>query len=198
MKNKLKLSWSKISAWSRGDKDGLYKMLAGLETEVTPAMEHGRRVHKKIASLPFTKQQALLPNIITETSEFEDFRPEDGVFKNYLKVELNDWLVFSMVADVIDPKERFILDWKTGSRNSNEHNKLQVYVYAMIAMMANKGLNIEHGYIAKVRETTEGAVIVENYSDYIITPEKLELAANYIQSNAQEIYNWINQEPQRI
>lgn len=183
---KIKLSWSILSAWSSGDKDRAIKMLMGEEMEATFPMEEGIRIHDLIAE----KKLLLLP-FMSKDAIFEKVVPDREKCINYFRVEIFDWLDISMIADVLDMKSemgRLLIDWKTGSRKSMEHNKLQLYVYAYALSMLPEPIVIDNAVIAKVGEDSSGAILLEDWSLYKITPEKLELAENYIESNASEIY----------
>lgn len=183
---KIKVSWSILSQWSSGNKDAAIKMLMGEEIEATLAMEEGKRIHEIISS----KRLMLLP-FLSEEAVFEKINPEKKDWINYFRVPVNEWLDLSLVIDVLDMKSGLgglVVDWKTGRKKSQEHNKMQVYMYAYALSKLPKPLKVDHGVIAKVFEDESGAIIVQDWSPYKITPEKLELAENYIESNASEIY----------
>lgn len=158
----------------------------GEEIEATLAMEEGKRIHEIISS----KRLMLLP-FLSEEAVFEKINPEKKDWINYFRVPVNEWLDLSLVIDVLDMKSGLgglVVDWKTGRKKSQEHNKMQVYMYAYALSKLPKPLKVDHGVIAKVFEDESGAIIVQDWSPYKITPEKLELAENYIESNASEIY----------
>lgn len=182
---KLKLSWSILSAWSSGRRDDAITMLMGDSIEGNVLMKEGKRIHEIIAN----KKLKLLP-FIKDTAVFEGDR-ENRI--NYFKVDVFDWLEMSMVADVLDPIEGLLIDWKTGNRKSTQHNKLQLYVYAYLLSKLPEPIEIKKAVIAKVGEIDD-AILVEDFSLYKINKEKLELAENYIESNACEIYDFLSQQ----
>jgi len=186
MKN-LKVSWSILNAWSSGRRDEAMKMLAGIETIQTPAMKRGSKLHDYIAS----RKLKLIPEI-SDKAIFEDIQPEKSIWTNYFRVDLTDWLKLSMVVDVYDPENKLIIDWKSGSRRSTEHNKMQIYLYALGTEIAT-GTKIERGIYGAIKEF-DGGVICNDYSIFKINDEKLELARNYAETIASEIYSFINKE----
>lgn len=161
-------------------------MVRGEKTPTNIYMEEGARIHDIIAS----KRLKLIP-IISDSAIYEDIVPDKKKWVNYFKVPVFDWLDVSMVVDVLDPKNKLIVDWKTGRGKSTEYNKLQVYIYAYL--LGKEGIDIKYGVMAKVREDLSGAILCTDYSIYKITPEKLELAENYIESNASEIYSFLQE-----
>jgi hypothetical protein len=150
-------------------------------------LREGRRIHEKIAE----NKLRLLP-FIKDTAIFEGKYGEKNM-QNYFRVPVFEWLDMSMVADVLDPVEKLLIDWKTGMRKSTEHNQLQLYVYAYLLTRLPEPVEIEKAIIGKVRETKEGAIICDDFSLYKINEEKLALAENYIESNASEIFNFLQE-----
>ena len=185
---KIKLSWSIISSWSAGRRDDAIKMFMGGNIEDNEYLQEGRRLHKLISD----KKLRLLP-IIKDTAIFEDINPEEHKWVNYFRVPVFDWLEMSMVADVLDPVEGLLIDWKTGSRKSTQHNKLQLYIYAYLLTKLEQPIYIKSAILAKVSEDVSGAVICDDFSLFSIDDNKLEIAENYIESNASEIFNFIQE-----
>lgn len=191
LKGEYSLSWTKISSWSAGRTDEAIKMImdsSGSDENIY--MREGKRIHSKIAEGKFR----LLP-FMKDTGRFELPNGENPEEKrkdpNYFRVEVFDWLDMSMLVDYLDPVEGLIIDWKSGSRKSTEHNKMQLYVYAYLLSRLPEPIIINRGVIAKVWESPEGVVSCSDFSLYKINEEKLEIAENYIESNASEIYNMI-------
>ena len=189
----IKLSWSILSKWSTGraydQKEALQMLLArDAEREETDAMKEGSRIHKKIA----LKQMKLLP-MMSDNVIFEGDR-ELGDFTNYFRVGVFDWLDMSLIVDAIDYENKLIIDWKTGSRNSTQHNKMQLYVYAyLMTKLQDNPLVPENAILAKVYEDTSGAIICSDFSMYSIDENKLTVAENYIETNASEIFNFLEE-----
>ena len=182
---RLKVSWTILSTWAKGDRDGAMKLLAGIELPRTPAMIEGSRIHDIISQ----KKLKLIPEI-TDKAIFEDIQPDKHIWTNYFKVELNDWLDLSMVIDVID--EPRIIDWKASTKRSTEHNKMQIYLYALGVEKATDK-KITEGIFGTVKDY-DGAIICDDYSVFKINKAKKELALNYAETIAGEIYSFINKE----
>jgi hypothetical protein len=181
--DKIKLSWSILSSWSAGRQDDAIKMFMGGSIEETVYMTEGKRVHELIAK----KKLKLLP-FIKDTAIFEDIVPDKHQWINYFRVPVFDWLDMSMVADVLDPVEGLLIDWKTGSRKSNQYNKMQLYIYAYLLSKLEEPIIIKQAVLAKVGEDPSGAIICENFSMYKIDENKLMVAENYIETNASEMF----------
>ncbi len=181
----LKLSWSIISAWSAGRQDDAIQMLMGTSQRTNEYMREGTRIHNEIA-----KQKLKLLPFMQDTGVFEGIR-EEGDMTNYFRVQFSEWLDMSMVIDYLDVENGLIIDWKSGTRNSTQHNKMQLYVYAML--LAIEGIHINKAVIAKVYEDEGGEIFASDFSMYAIDENKMMLAANYVESNASEIFNFIQE-----
>lgn len=177
-------SWSILNAWSKGNFDMVTKMLMRIQ-DTDMYMEDGIRIHEIIAK----KKLILLPPRFQdkETGQWED--KEKGIntwtTTNTKPIEVFDWLNMSMIVDYLDPVKGVLIDWKSGSRKSSEHSKMQLYVYAYLLSLI--GIKIKVGIIAKVEELPEGAIICTDYSVYKINEEKLEVGRDYIEGNASEL-----------
>lgn len=180
-------SWSILSAWCKKDLERVTKMLMKVQ-DSDMYMEDGIRVHDIIAQ----KKLVLLPPRFQDpkTGQWED--RELGIntwnTSNTKPIEVFDWLNMSMIADYLDPVKGILIDWKSGSRKSSEHSKMQLYVYAYLLSLI--GIEIKVGIIAKVDELPEGAIICTDYSVYKINEEKLEVGRDYIEGNASELADW--------
>jgi hypothetical protein len=181
--DKIKLSWTILSSWSAGRQDDALKMFMGGSIAPNVYMEEGKRVHKIISD----KKLKLLP-FIKETAIYEDIDPEKKKWVNYFRVQVFDWLEMGMVADVLDPVEGLLIDWKTGSRKSNQYNKMQLYIYAYLLRKLDEPIIINQAVLAKVGEDQSGAIICEDFSMYKIDENKLMIAENYIETNASEMF----------
>lgn len=181
---KLKVSWTILNTWDRGYKDDAIKMLAGISMEPTPAMERGKKIHKIIADHKLN----LLPEEISDQAIFEDIRPDDRSWVNYFRVSLNEWLDLSLVIDVLDVKNRIIVDWKASKRRSTQHKKTQIYLYAL-AMLC-EGHKIDYGIFATVDQAkSDDGVFCREYSKFKISKDKLLDAYDFAETLGSEIYS---------
>jgi CRISPR/Cas system-associated exonuclease Cas4 (RecB family) len=160
-------------------------MMAGIETEKNEYMIEGSRIHDIISKGKLN----LIPEI-SDSAVFEDIVPEEGKWTNYFKVELNEWLVLSMVVDVLDSQNHMIVDWKASTRRSTEHNKMQIYLYAIGVEQAT-GVKINSGVYGTVSDH-DGAILCDEYSMFKINDNKRALALNYAETVAGEIYDFIH------
>lgn len=183
---KLRVSWTILSTWSKGDRDTAVKMIAGLPTPTNEYMERGKRIHNVIS-----ENKIKLIDEISDEAIFEDFRPDEKVWTNYFKVPITEWLDLSLVIDVLDPSNHLIIDWKASSRRSSEHNKMQIYMYALA--MHLEGHDIDYGIFATVDEAkSDGGIFCREYTKFKINDEKLELAHNYIETVGSDIYSFLH------
>jgi len=180
----MKVSWSILSQWSKGNHDEALLAINGVQQEENVYMQYGKKIHKAISD----KKMKLIPEI-KDTAIFENIIPEESKWQNYFRADIDDWLEMSMVADVVDPIEGLVCDWKTGYQKSVEHNKLQIYIYAYILKRIRQPIKINTAMPPDVQEDHQGAIYCDDYTVYKITDDKLELAENYIITNASEIYN---------
>jgi hypothetical protein len=145
-------------------------------------MIEGSRIHDIISK----EKLKLIPEI-SDKAIYEDIRPEDHSWVNYFKVEIFDWLDLSMVVDVLDAPR--IIDWKASTKRSTEQNKMQIYLYALGTEIAT-GNKITEGIFATVKDY-DGAIICDDYSIFKISDKKKELAKNYIETIAGEIFSFL-------
>lgn len=178
---KLKTSWSILSQWERGNKRAALEMLSGKDHEPNQAMKTGLECHEFISKNKIRtfwyKDKPL--EMLSEKAIFEDRANKI----NYYRVDINEWLEFSGMLDV---KDDAVYDFKTGSKSSLEHDPRQLYTYSMLHSLAT-GEVLDKGVMMKVRLEGE-KVILEDYSVYKITKQKLRYIHDYVQTVSQDIY----------
>jgi hypothetical protein len=186
MTTPFKVSWTILSTWASGRQDEAIKILAGLEMPTTPAMERGSRLHKVVSEgrLP------LLPQI-GKNAIYEDIRPDEGKWQNYFRVPVTNWLDLSLVIDVLDAENKLVVDWKASTKRSTEHNKMQIYLYALAMSKLPTPIKIEKGIFGTINEF-DNAVVCTDYSMFKINDEKIELALNYCVTIAGEIKDYLD------
>lgn len=105
----IRLSYSIIAAWLRGDWDNATAPFMGRETFSSEAMEAGKRYHRK------WEKEALrtgrLPHVFGGGKLAEGFRTEQK-----REVWLNEWIQISGILDLIEGKSA--TDYKTGKKNA--------------------------------------------------------------------------------
>ena len=172
----IRVSYSILSAWSKGYKEQAINGILRIPIEQNEAMKEGSRIHSLISE---TKPK-LLP-FMDDTFIFEDIRPEKSKWVNYFKIRLNDEIDFSMVVDCYSPKRGIIIDWKTGKHKSNKHDKMQLFCYAYA--LGFRGVNLTKGVIAKVDSKAQ----LEDFSAYTIGEREKKEAEQFIFKNVEEI-----------
>ena len=188
---KLRASWSVFERWASGDHDDALRMSMGLpmrmmNENIRLAIEFGKETHELIASKKLDPLGFIPKNAI-----YEKVEPDKKKYINYYKVELSEWLIFSMIADVLYqlPNGTWaVVDWKTGRLNSTEQKKMQVYIYAYILSQLPEPITVSLGIIAKIEKDGQGLIYCPDYSMYKINEDKLMLAENYIDTVATEMY----------
>lgn len=161
----LKLSFSILQFWQSNQIDKAISALMGdWDNEKTPAMEKGIEIHEKIAT------KKLKPFIWMK----------NGKYEQYIRISINQWISFGGYIDWNDSD--IIIDWKTGATQSNQFNKLQLFCYGLLIPTATKGI------FAHIDDSCN----VLDYSIYKISQHQKELAINYIETIAGEIYQAIN------
>ena len=186
---KIKLSWTILNTWAKGDHAGAIKTLMGLGIPENEAMREGKQMHEAIS----TNKLKLL-DFMPDNCIFEKVAPEKNDWTNYFHADINEWLTLSMVADVIFPlpnKTWGVIDWKSGRQKSSEVSKMQVYLYGLIMDRMKYPKTVTEGYIAHIDKDGNGGIYCNDYSTYIINAEKIELAENYAITIGSEIFDYI-------
>ncbi len=181
----IKVSWSALSAWSAGRKDDAAKMLAGVDIAGNAAMARGKKIHETISK----HKLPLIPEV-ANGAIFEDMENGINAWTGENAIQINDWLRLSLIIDVLDPVEGVIVDWKASRLRSSEHNKMQIYLYALA--MNKLGFDINYGIFATVDEAqSDGGIFCRDYTLFKINEEKLELAENYLETVGGVIYEFL-------
>lgn len=179
--DKIKLSWSILNAWTRGDKDAAIGMIYGKKIPETPAMANGSRVHELIS----TQRLRLLP-CIDDTYVFEDIEPDAHRWVNYFKINIYPWLDLSMRIDVLSRERGVVIDWKTGKHSSADADPMQIYLYAIA--LEKIGVPINTGIMAKVNDD----VTLSDYTVIKIGPHARKQGYEFIDTYAAEIFAELN------
>lgn len=123
----MRVSYSILSAWARGDYDRAVAPFVGVEMEATDAMLEGRKLHEQWEAE--AKKTGKLPKVFGGGS----FSSDKPVFEKDTKrvVQINDWLTLSGVLDVLDGV--IGVDYKSGTTPSNAYaNSFQHKVYKIL------------------------------------------------------------------
>lgn len=108
MKNKLRVSFSLLSTWMRGEQQASIDLYLHKDREVTPAMAEGRKIHKEIE------------DHIKKTSTFPDWLFKGTLVhpksEHKLYAPYNELFDLSAVFDCLD--EPTLYEFKTGVSDS--------------------------------------------------------------------------------
>jgi len=174
LKNKLRLSWSKINSFANYDKQEAIDIILGKRVPPTPEMELGTQAHKQIE---------------IEKLDLEGLG-KGGVYEEKHVIELYDWLDFSFICD--RRKGNVIVDYKTGSGDP-----MQLYVYAFLYRVLD--IEIDTGMLVYIDfDPKRKEVIKKSKRIYPIKRENLLDAWSFIDETSHEIksildeinYNW--------
>lgn len=180
MPKKIRLSYSFLSLWERGDIDGAISTYYHLDRPTSKAMEDGKRIHEEIA------------DHITEVGQLPDWlipfelklpEPEKEVVVSY-----NDLFDLKCYMDCYDPVRKVLLEFKTGKTDSLAWTRTwQLPIYFLIAEIEkipiDYALLIHHNQHTKENDFT----VVHN------APIHREYARNIIDSIGNEIWSYFDQ-----
>jgi hypothetical protein len=124
------VSYSILSAWSRGDIDRALAPYLGVEIEPTEAMAEGKRLHKKWERESLRTKR--LPRVFGGRKLAKGFELENKVVR-----KINDWCVLSGVLDVYDGDT--IIDYKSGKTSASSYlDGFQPEVYQVLRPNAKR------------------------------------------------------------
>ena len=170
---KLRLSYSLLNAWSRGNVDEAVSLYLREGLISSPALKYGKDFHKKVEKIINKKKEITLAGT---NFKFEKPETEKVIIINY-----SDHWDLKVIIDCLD--ENTIYDWKTGVVNSLEYsNSYQFPLYFLACKMS--GIDIERGFMVHYNQ-------YEKKTDFTIIwngQTQIERATNYIESLAPEIY----------
>ncbi len=176
--NKIKVSYSILNAWAEGKYEDAIKYFFKLDVIKTPQMLEGQRYHKtweneilKTKKLPelFGAKQLINPS------------PEQ-----YIKVDVNDWLILSGKIDCYDKPT--IYEFKTGKQNSEDIvRSKQPGVYAVLSTLNKQYADRAEIYCYNQYLKNDNKTMSIVY----LSDKVLEDALNWIETLAGEIKNYL-------
>ena len=178
--NKIRLSYTLLSLWERGDIDGAVATYFHLDRPVSKAMIRGREVHQEIEE--HIKEHKRFPDWFF-TYELKSPKPEVEVHVSY-----NELFDLKGYFDCLDEKTLF--EFKTGRTGALEWARTwQLPIYFLLAELAE--IEVEKALLIKNNgDKPDDAefVIVHN------TKGKREDARNRIDSLGPEIHDYFTQQ----
>lgn len=130
--NKFRASFSVLEQWSQGHYDRATTMYFKLVDFTNEYIEAGRNFHED-----WEKE-------VSKTKAYPKVfggKKIEGEFKTEYKIErqLDDWLELVGVIDLWQPKEKLIIDWKSGTVPSTQYSRgFQTKVYQVLLPEAKR------------------------------------------------------------
>ena len=182
--SKLRLSYSLLSMWERGDIQGAVDVFAwesmGIESKGTPQMETGKKYHDEISRHIDTYN--CLPDYMATQLSFTIPKTEYLVTVPY-----NELCDLGGRFDCIE--EPILYEWKTGVSDSLEWARTwQLPIYFLICELA--GIKVDLAYLVRHNQ-------YEKKSDFCIVHNSKRLrdkARNIIDSLAPEIVDYFKEQ----
>lgn len=174
MTNKLRVSYSLLSAVEKGDWNAVVSMLNRVYRQPTPAMEDGLRIHKEIEK-----------HIICYNN-FPEWLFQGGLVlpkcEEKVVISYNDMIDISGIFDCIDDATKTLYEFKTGTQSSVDWARThQIPMYFM--MLERLGREVEKAFLIHYNQHTKKKdwVVIHN------SPEMIAKAENYVETYANEI-----------
>lgn len=176
---KLRLSYSLLSYWDRGDIQGAVNCYFHVNNIGNAAMENGKRVHEELA------------DHITKYNSFPEW------FFNYpiqlpecekaVTVPFNEMIDLKGVFDCLDLASSTLFEFKTGTSDSLSWARTwQIPLYFLIAEIAK--IEIEKAILIRNDGKKSDFVVVHN------TQRLRDRARNIVESLSPEIWEYFNNE----
>lgn len=168
----IRLSYSILSAWARGDTERALQMYFREETPTTPAMELGKKMHDKWEKE--INKTGKMPEV------FGGKKLESHATELRTKRErmLNDWLQLVGVLDLLEGS--IGRDWKCGKTSASDYsNGFQHKVYQILYPAMKK-----FEYHAYNPYTKEATMAIVHLSD-----KSLEDGLNWVMTYATDFRN---------
>lgn len=176
----MRVSWSILSAWARGDTQAALDMLEEDGLPPTPAMLEGQRIHGWIAQ----EKMRLLPGM-DDTFVWEGAEHHGA---GYFKVPLMPGVELSGKVDAYSVERGWIVDWKSGNTPAGSQDPRQIYLYHYLLKTA-LGKDFSLGAFVRV----SGQADVVDWVKVQLTPEKAEETATWAQGIALEIITYLQE-----
>ena len=177
---RIKVSYTILSAWSQGRYEDAIKYLFKLEVIQTPAMKVGQEYHKSWENeIQRTKK---LPEVFG-SKKLINPSPEQ-----YIKVDVNDWLILSGKIDCYDKPT--IYEFKTGRQTSEDViRSKQAGVYGVLSTLNKQYADRAEIYCYNQYLKNDN----KSMSIVYLTDKVLEDSLNWIETLAGEIKEYCEQ-----
>jgi hypothetical protein len=176
---KIRLSYSLLSLWERGDIEGAIDTYFHLDKKGTEAMENGKRVHKEI--------EEHIKTYNTFPEWFFDYPLTLPETEKEVVVSYNEMFDLKGVFDCLDPVEKTLFEFKTGNSDSLEWARTwQLPIYFLIAELGK--IDIDKAILIRNNGKESDFVVVHN------SKRLRDKARNIVDSLGPEIYEYFTKE----
>jgi hypothetical protein len=171
---KLRLSYSLLVCWDRGDVQGAMDMYLHKDVPVSDAAKNGRRVHEELSE--YINKNKSLPEW------FFKYELKDPETDKVLVASYNDQFDLKGIYDCLDIPTKTLFEFKTGKSDSLEWSRTwQLPIYFLLAELNN--IDIEKEIVIRNDGKESDYTVVHN-------SERLRVEArNIIERYGPEILN---------
>jgi len=173
---KIRISYSLISLWEKGDTQGVIDTYFHVDKKASRQMEEGKKFHQEIAD-HLTKFN-LLPSYIQFGGKFTVPKPEQELIVDYSEIA-----TIKGVIDCLD--EPNLYEFKTGVTDSLEWSRTQqIPLYFLICELAK--VNVDTAYLIRYNQYAKE-------TDYTIIHNNkrlVEQARNVVDTVSPEIHKF--------
>lgn len=175
---KIRLSYTLLELWRRGQVNlALDMYFRRKKIASTPQMEDGTRIHRSVQNYVL-KHHRFPEQVSTITVNNPEIEKE-------LIVEYNPQFLIKAKIDLFDTDALF--EFKTGWSDSIRYaREYQIPMYFLVSDLA--GFHKEKAYIIHYNQYTKNKDMVMIWN----SKRQIELAKNYIDSIAPDLYNYFN------
>lgn len=176
---KLRLSFSLLSTWERGEIDRAIQLYFHMKSPTTPQMEDGRVIHGDIASHIGTHK--------TFPEGLPQWKLAAPECEKAVVVPYNDMFDLKVIYDCVDSTNLY--EFKTGTTPVLEYvGSYQIPLYFLAAEL--EGLLYRKAYVIQWNQYTKRCETIQIWN----SPRLVNKARNYIETLGPEIYEFFTKE----
>lgn len=177
---KIRLSYSLLSTWARGDVDRAVSTYFHLNDYTSPELEDGIKFHEDIG-LYITQNEKLPEWLLSEpTSEVES--------EQEIIVEYNEMFDIKTIFDAYEPLRARLYEFKSGVRPSSEWARsFQLPLYFLTAEIA--GIPIDMAYLIHYNQYRDEKDLTVVHNTELLRDK----ARQYIDAYGPEIYKYFKE-----
>jgi len=177
---RIKVSYTILNAWAQGRHEDAIKYFFKLDVTQTPAMKEGSDYHKR------WEQEIQMTNRLPEVFGGKQLiKPSP---EQYIKVDINDWLILSGKIDCYDKPT--IYEFKTSRQTSEDIvRSKQPGVYAVLSTLNKQYVDRCEIYCYNQHLKNDN----KSMSIVYLTDKVLEDALNWIETLAGDMRSYLEQ-----